>query len=295
MTGDITNKTISPRIGVFFVGRPYKLVSPTTLNMNADTTEAAAQNSSVNSATVKLPPFSRSEAQTWFRRAETQFRLKSITRSTTKADHVLSSLPEDVFPQIAQWLNEQPDELTYENLKAYLLQEFTLKPAARAQKVLAMASQPLGDLSAQQAWYEIQALLTLPANPNDPATKPKKVDLEREIWLQRLPEGIRAAMPGAEEMKMSELITWADALITSGKAAARPQRPMLSEIQNEDVNAVTNTRREHTRNWRNSDHHKKKYGFITRSGICNHHMKWGEAARSCVAGCEWSKNWKSGR
>ena len=187
----------------------------------------------VNAASVKLPPFSRAEAQVWFRRAETQFRLKGVTQSNTKADHILSSIPEDLFPRIAHWLNDQPDVLSYEKLKTYLLKEFTLKPAARAQKVLAMASQPLGDLSASQAWFEMQALLTLPLNGDDVDAKPKKVDLEREILLQRLPDEIRAGIPGAEGMTMPELLDYADALLAARRATVRPQRGGLVEITDE--------------------------------------------------------------
>ena len=115
---------------------------------------------SLNAASVKLPPFSRTDAQVWFRRAETHFRLKGVSRSSTMADHVLASIPDEIFSHIAHWLNEQPDQLSYETLKSYLLKEFTLKPAERAQRVLALATQPIGDMTAHCAWYEMQALLT---------------------------------------------------------------------------------------------------------------------------------------
>ena len=245
---------------------------------------------SVNATSVKLPPFSRTEAQVWFRRAEIQFRLKGISRSATMADHVLASLPEEIFPQIAHWLNDQPDELSYEVLKAYLLQEFTLKKAERAQRVLALASQPLGDMSARRAWNEMQSLLTLPPSSTNPGAKPAKVDLEREIWLQRLPESIRSALPGAEDMPMPDLIDLADDLITADRAATRLQRPMVNDVE-EDVNAVGRRRNGH--NWRND--HQKKRGYLTSTGICNYHSRWGKAARACVDGCKWAKNGASGR
>jgi len=51
---------------------------------------AATLFTEVNAASIRLPPFSPNGALTWFRRAETQFRLKNIVKVTTKADHVVA-------------------------------------------------------------------------------------------------------------------------------------------------------------------------------------------------------------
>ena len=55
---------------------------------------------SVFAATVKLPVFYQDNTQFWFDSAESQFRLKSISDNTTKFDHVMSSLPEEVAMQV---------------------------------------------------------------------------------------------------------------------------------------------------------------------------------------------------
>ena len=47
---------------------------------------------------VKLSPFCSREAASWFRRAEVQFRLRKVTDPRTKADYVLETVPEDIFP-----------------------------------------------------------------------------------------------------------------------------------------------------------------------------------------------------
>ena len=195
-------------------------------------------------------------------------------------------MPEDIFPQIAHWLNDQPDELSYECLKSYLLQEFTLKASERAQRVLALASQPLGDMSVHRAWNEIQALLTMPAS--ETGSGPTKVDLEREILLQRLPSSIRAALPGAEDLSIADVIKRADALIDSQKAAMPLQRSMVSDVE-EEVHAVGG------RHSFQEDYRRKKRGYLTSSGLCNYHAKCGKAARAGVDGCQWTKNGRSGR
>ena len=76
---------------------------------------------SINAAAVRLPPYSPNQPLTWFRRAERHFHLKKITSSTTKADYAIEVLPESVFQHIASWLDTQPAEIQYEDLKAALL------------------------------------------------------------------------------------------------------------------------------------------------------------------------------
>jgi hypothetical protein len=198
-------------------------------------------------------------------------------------------MTDDIFPRIAHWLNDQPDELSYENLKKFLLEEFTLKPAERAQKVLALASQPVGDMSARQAWYEMQALLTLPSSI--PGSS-KKVDLERELWLQRLPDNVRATLPGAEDTPMDALIEMADAFIVAGRATVRARRPVVSDV--EDTNALA--ARRSSRPFRKpAERQRKANAYLLPSGLCNYHAKWGDAARDCIDGCIWQKNGPSGR
>ena len=79
------------------------------------------EDTSINAAAVRLPPFSPNQQLTWFRRAERHFHPKKITSSTTKADYAIEVLPESVFQHIASWLDSQPVEIQYEDLKVALL------------------------------------------------------------------------------------------------------------------------------------------------------------------------------
>ncbi|ROT67045.1 hypothetical protein C7M84_014891 [Penaeus vannamei] len=121
----------------------------------------------VIAASIRLPPFSPDEALTWFRRAETQFRLKSIKKATTKADHVIAALPEKIFPRIAPWLDTQPDETEYDILKQELLKEFSLSPSERARQVFNIPNLPLGNRTPEQVWQEITSLCSLPTSVTD--------------------------------------------------------------------------------------------------------------------------------
>ena len=94
----------------------------------------------------RLPAFSSVDTNIWFKRAEIQFRLKKITSSTVQADHVLAALPDALFPQIAEWLDDQAaTAIFYDVLKAFLLKKFSLSPEQRARNILALVNHPLGD------------------------------------------------------------------------------------------------------------------------------------------------------
>ena len=96
--------------------------------------------SEANAVATRLPVFSQHEPLTWFRRAETRFRLRGIKQATTRADYVLEALPETIFR-----LDQQPDEIPYDDLKKHLLKEFFPTTSERARRLLLMPSQPIGD------------------------------------------------------------------------------------------------------------------------------------------------------
>ena len=65
----------------------------------------------INAVSTRLPDFAQNEPLTWFRKAETRFRIRGIVQPTTRADYVLEALPETIFARIGPWLNQQPDEI----------------------------------------------------------------------------------------------------------------------------------------------------------------------------------------
>ena len=116
---------------------------------------------SINAAAVRLPPFSPNQPLTWFRMAERHFHLKKITSSTTKADYAIEVLPESVFQHIASWLDTQPAEIQYQDLKAALLRTFCPSPFVRAGRILDLPQQPPGDYTPTQTWHNINTLCQL--------------------------------------------------------------------------------------------------------------------------------------
>ena len=183
--------------------------------------------SEANAVATRLPEFSQHEPLTWFRRAETRFRLRGIKQATTRADYVLEALPETIFRRIGPWLDQQPDEIPYDDLKKLLLKEFSPTTSERAiRRLLLMPSQPIGDRKPSQLWDEICMLSRLPETDED--SKNKEVDLKKEIWLQTLPSCVRVLLHNTDEKSMDDLSTFADEIMMSQNAACHDTSRSMS-------------------------------------------------------------------
>lgn len=132
--------------------------------------------------------------------------------------------------------------IEYGNLKTFLLQHFTPSAASRVTQLLQLAKQPLGDQRPSDAMLEMKALARfLPAADGSV----KQLDLLRALWLLRLPENIRVAIPNAEEMNETDLQQMADRLKDSHAAAS--YKVNAAPLQDEDNIAVVNLTPSHTK------------------------------------------------
>ena len=163
----------------------------------------------VNATTVRLPQFSPNQPLTWFRRAERHFNLKKITSSATKADYTLEVLPDSVFEHIAPWLDTQPAEIKYEDLKATLLRTFCPTSAVRARRIIELPQQLGSDTTPTNAWHEISTLQQLPDVDAATGTH-KQLDLAKEIWLMCLAPQVRSALHDTDNRSIQELLTEAE-------------------------------------------------------------------------------------
>ena len=276
--------------------------------------------SDANAVATRLPEFAQHEPLTWFRRAETRFRLRGIKQATTRADYVLEALPETIFRRIGPWLDQQPDEIPYDDLKKHLLKEFSPTTSERARRLLLMPSQPIGDRKPSQLWDEICMLSRLPETDED--SKNKEVDLKKEIWLQTLPSCVRVLLHNTDEKSMDDLSTLADEIMMSQNAACHdtsrclppdvmPVRrtPDVTPVRRTpDVTPVRRTPDVMPRPAETTDdvvpvqranwyaNHNQFHATLESNGLCSYHNKFGNRARKCISGCRWfSKNFTSGR
>ena len=252
---------------------------------------------------MRLPPFCRIDASTWFTRAEVQFRLKAITSTYSKSDHVLASLPDDVFPLISEWLASQGDAaITYDRLKTHLLQRFVPAPEERAERLLQLSRQPLGDQRASDAFSEMRSLTRLPPAADG---APRSLDLLRILWLLRLPDAVRSSLTDIADVTEDALLHQADAFQNAHRAsqsrpafAAPSADALVNAVDNADALAAAATQRRSTKTSRHRPSGKvnqQSKGDALRSadpptGYCFFHRTFGQEARNCRSPCSWPKN-----
>ena len=258
--------------------------------------------SSINAVSLRLPEFAIDEPLTWFRRAETKFRIKGISRAATKSDYVLEALPQSVFTRISPWLDQQPDPVPYDDLKVQLLTEYSPTPSERARRLVAMTNQPIGDRKPSQIWDEICSLCRLPEI--DPTTqRARELDIKKELWLQTLPAAIRTLLHDTDANKIDDLTKKADSILESQRHS-RPSLPISSvdsgpEDSADEIIASAGPQRQSSKRYsRDKDRPRQPpRSHFNENGICSYHQRFGQRAKNCLDGCKWtqSKNVTSGR
>ncbi|KAK8397537.1 hypothetical protein O3P69_004355 [Scylla paramamosain] len=136
---------------------------------------------------------------------------------TFSVDHILASLPEELYPCISERpISKGDTAIEYSDLKTFLLQCFTPSAASPVTQLLQLSKQPLCDQRPSKALFEMKALARL--SPAADGSK-RKLDLLQALWLLHLSESICAVIPNAEEMDEDELQQMADRLNNAQAAA----------------------------------------------------------------------------
>lgn len=240
---------------------------------------------------VKLPAFDQEDPEIWFIQAENQFRLKKITRSNTMAEHVLQVLPASTLRKMRTWLRDNPQEKDYYEMKAYLLEEFSLTPAERTRRILSLATRPLGDRKVSDLFNELESLFCLPSA--DPSVT-KRLDLEREILLLNLPDSVRTCLQDASYLPLRMLVTKADRFLEAHRASqfsnARNSVNSvaigeISEDSDTDINFIAKVKQQR----KDRRFGEKKTTRELVRGLCPYHFKFGQESKRCWPEC---KLWK---
>ena len=238
---------------------------------------------------IKLPPFTTHSICAWFQRVETVFRLRNVTSTTRKADHVLSELPEETFDQIAPWLTSKgTTAVTYDEVKHELIKLCTPTPEERAKRLMNMIKLPIGEQRASAAYNEMWALATVPQADGSAAP----LDLLRVIWLARLPHAVRSQIKDFTGMPLDDLKATADsiqgatsfpaeALAAPVSNEAHPPTDKISDEENAMAAEHTNYRR-----YRQPPRFQPSHKRI----LCYYHLTYGPRALKCVKPCSWTKN-----
>ena len=132
--------------------------------------------------------------------AEAQFAIRKITADETKYYYVLSALDQDTATRLLDLISKPPREDKYKALKERLVDTFCLSKRERASRLL--HTRPLGDSKPSALMDEMLALL----GDHPPCL------LFEQLFLERLPDDIRAQVVDADIADYRELAKRADAL-----------------------------------------------------------------------------------
>ncbi len=123
------------------------------------------QNQHVAHVAFKIPDFWPHDPNTWFRKLESKLRICNISQSSTKYDHLLSSLPTEVCSTINDSLEEIDDNAAdaYDQLKALLVSRYTKDCWARAFELLKFPE--IGDLKPSDMMRQMKAMLPTDSRP----------------------------------------------------------------------------------------------------------------------------------
>ena len=157
---------------------------------------------SLDSKSLKLPPFNSDGPDAWFSYIESSFGIKNVTDDRTMFNHVVCSLDKDISKRILDTIKAQPSTSKYEAIKARLLKEFGLTDDERDAKLLDYGG--LGDVRPSQLLTQM-ILLLLPK-----AERGQAKCLFREVFLRQLPSDVRKHLADKKNLLLTEFAEEAD-------------------------------------------------------------------------------------
>ena len=205
------------------------------------------------------------------------------------AEHVLQVLPASTLRKMRTWLRDNPEEKDYYEMKAYLLEEFSLTPAERTRRIINLAARPLGDRKVSDLFNELESLFCLPSVDS---SERKRLDIEREILLLNLPDSVRTCLQDSFYLPLRTLVAKADRLLEAHRAASSSVSSVaIGEVVNEDSDTEVNFANvnHQGRDRRFGGNGGKKIRELVR-GLCPYHFKYGQDSKRCWPEC---KLWKT--
>ena len=148
-----------------------------------------------HAVSLKLTTFWTAQPRTWFMQAEAQFNLRRITVDDTMYYHVLAVLDQDIASRLLDLISNPPAENKYVALKQRLLETFDLTEQERAASLLHIRT--LGDSKHSALMDQMLGLM----GDHPPCF------LFRQLFLERMPEDIRAQLTGYKHEDCRQQLT----------------------------------------------------------------------------------------
>ena len=251
-----------------------------------------AKPSSMESYSMKIPPYWPADPPIWFAQVEAQFAARGITAQRTMYYHIVGSLSTDVAMEIRDLLLKPPEDKPYDVLKQKLIERTAASEQRRLRELL--TTEELGDRKPTQLLRRMQLLLGDKAGTTDGS-------IIKELFLQRMPQNVRMVLASvSESTPLEELATLADKIrevATPSIASVNVPTHATSELEQlraenarlqQQISALqvaTGPRRR-----RSLSRNRGRPRSPSQPGVCWYHRRFGDAARKCTQPCSKSGN-----
>ncbi|KAK2577895.1 hypothetical protein KPH14_012635 [Odynerus spinipes] len=236
---------------------------------------------------VRLPPFWRESPHLWFTQVEAAFGINRIVSDDTKFRYVVLHLDTSVLPLVADIITAPPEKDKYLTLKERLVGALGETSASRLRKLLTSH-----ELGTDKPSILLQKLRNL-------AHGQVTDEVLRTIFMEQLPENVRAVLAISEVTDLNKLAHQADKVLE----LSRPAAPLLQAVDVESdtigkltaqITALTQQiagmykpykNRGRSRN-RTQDNRARSRGRSQskdrNNNICYYHHRFGKLARKCT-------------
>ena len=119
----------------------------------------------LHSVAVKLPPFWADNIETWLIQSESQFRLKGVTVSQIKFDHVVQSMSQQEAVKVLDLIRAPPRDDPYGHLKSLLLFMYGLTDYGRFEAITSLPFLGLSSNASPQM-SDLTLSMTTPRTPS---------------------------------------------------------------------------------------------------------------------------------
>lgn len=258
---------------------------------------------------VRIPAFWPDHPELWFIQLEAQFALQRITSETTRYRWVIANLEPRYATEILDLITTPPENNPYSTIRLALITRLTESRQARLHQLL--AGQELGDRRPSQMLRHLRSIdASVPEN------------IVRTVWLDHLPEAVRAVVTTQMEMPADQLGQIADSVFdVVGNvriAAMSNQRtdlqnnnrpgiiqaapitdnqsflPQVSAIEGHvaelarQVTAFITHDRRSNRSQNRPQAVQQNNNDVNNGRLCWFHFRFRERARKCIEPCSWT-------
>ncbi|KAI4474110.1 hypothetical protein M0804_015015 [Polistes exclamans] len=241
---------------------------------------------------VKLPPFWKENPVLWFAQAEAAFNIARVTNDSTKFQHLVVHLDQDILPYISDILVAPPEEGKFEALKARIISAFDESNETKLRKLL-RSSQPT-DTRPSNILQRLRHIANGQCTDN----------ILRTLFMEQLPDYIRSILAISEVTDLTKLALQADKILEVSKAdvaavtltPARETRHTnvdteLAELREMVKNLSLELSKLRPRRDRSRSRSRNRGSNVkVNNGLCYYHSRFQAQARKCRQPCTWVQN-----